>query len=373
MAAHFQRVVRGILREWLLNPPTGWRVEPVYATADTEYRYARRFSLNFIECQPNLLVDEPIEVAPGDVFVGLDLQPDVTPARQEFYQRIRRQGACVKFIVYDLLPILLPAAFPDGTSASHSKWLKIVAQSDGAVCISRSVADELRAWLQDNGPPRERPLNIGWFHLGADVGNSVPSIGLPGNANHVLQALRARPTFLSVGTIEPRKGHAQMLAAFELLWRAGQDVNLVLVGKQGWMVEALVKRLRNHPEHNKRLFWLEGISDEYLEKVYAAGTCLIAASEGEGFGAPVIEAAQHKLPVIARDIPVFREVAGVHAAYFSGKNPEDLAGAIQDWLPLHASGQHPRSDNMPWLTWAESARQLLTCIGIEPDLRGTEA
>ena len=56
------------------------------------------------------------------------------------------------------------------------------------------------------------------------------------------------------------------------------------------------------------MLWLEGISDEYLDKVYAASTCLIAASEGEGFGLPLIEAAQHKLPIIARDIPVFREV-----------------------------------------------------------------
>jgi len=40
-------------------------------------------------------------------------------------------------------------------------------------------------------------------------------------------------------------------------------------------------------ENRKRLFWLEGISDEYLEKVYAASSCLIAASEGEGFGLPL--------------------------------------------------------------------------------------
>jgi glycosyltransferase involved in cell wall biosynthesis len=120
-----------------------------------------------------------------------------------------------------------------------------------------------------------------------------------------------------VGTLEPRKGHQQALAACEQLWADGVDANQVIVGKQGWMVEALVERMTHHAELNRRLFWLDGISDEFLEQVYAASACLIAASYGEGFGLPLIEAAQHKLPIVARDIPVFREVAGSHAHYFS--------------------------------------------------------
>ncbi len=74
---------------------------------------------------------------------------------------------------------------------------------------------------------------------------------------------------------------------------------------------------------------------------------------------PLIEAAQHKLPIIARDIPVFREVAGEYAYYFDGKEPSDLAQSITKWLQLHASEQHPTSDNMPWLTWKESAAHLM--------------
>jgi glycosyltransferase involved in cell wall biosynthesis len=167
-----------------------------------------------------------------------------------------------------------------------------------------------------------------------------------------------------VGTLEPRKGNLQVLDAFEKLWHRGSDVNLVVVGKQGWMVEALIDRLHNHEELGKRLFWLEGISDEYLEKVYAASTCLIAASYGEGFGLPLIEAAQQKLPIIARDIPVFREVAGEHAFYFQADHPAELAQALQAWLALYQTEQHPKSDHMPWLTWKESAQQLLKAMNI---------
>jgi glycosyltransferase involved in cell wall biosynthesis len=81
---------------------------------------------------------------------------------------------------------------------------------------------------------------------------------------------------------------------------------------------------------------------------------------GAGFGLPLVEAARHSLPIIARDIPVFREVAGVHAWYFSGEKPEDLARAVEEWLALRKEGRQPRSDGLPWLTWEDSTRNLLT-------------
>ena len=198
--------------------------------------------------------------------------------------------------------------------------------------------------------------------MGADIASSMPSAGFPKDAQKVLAQLKARPSFLMVSTIEPRKGHAQTIAAFESMWAEGLDANLVIVGKRGWLVDALISKIEQHTALNVRLFWLEGISDEYLEKVYAASTCLIAASEGEGFGLPLIEAAQHHLPMIARDIPVFREVAGDHAFYFEGLTPPSLANALREWLGLFKLGEHPQSVNMPWLTWEQSADQLKQAV-----------
>lgn len=357
-----QRVVRSILKEWLTHPPTGYRVEPVYATVEQGYRYARQFTLGFLGDEAAPFVDEPIDYAPGDVFFGLDLQPQVQVAQRAFYQALRQQGVQVRFMVYDLLCVLLPGHFLPGSAEGFALWLSVVAESDGAVCISKAVADELDEWVKKNGPPRQRPFKIGWFHLGADIDNSHPTQSLPPDASITLDQLRARPSFLMVGTLEPRKGHAQVLDAFDYLWRSGVAVNLVIVGKQGWLIDELVARLRSHPELNQRLFWLEGISDEYLEKVYAASTCLIAASYGEGFGLPLIEAARHKLPIIARDIPVFREVAGEHAFYFTARDGAELAAAILKWLELYAQGRHPKSEAMPYLTWKESAQRLLSIV-----------
>jgi glycosyltransferase involved in cell wall biosynthesis len=68
------------------------------------------------------------------------------------------------------------------------------------------------------------------------------------------------------------------------------------------------------------------------------------------------------MPIIARDIPVFREVAGDYAFYFNSEKAEGLAQTIQEWLELYKKDNHPRSDAMPWLTWKESADQLLKLI-----------
>lgn len=352
-----QRVVRSVLKEWLENPPEGFRVEPVYATRTEPYRYARRFVAQFIGAPTEAVSDEPIDFAPGDVFFALDLQPQVQTAKRDFYQHLRQQGVTVKFMVYDLLCILQPEYFLPGAADGFSKWLKVVGESDGAVCISKAVADELSNWMEGEGWKRLRPFVIDWSHLGADVGSSVPTCGLPADSDQVLAILKQRPSFLMVGTLEPRKGYTQVLDAFENLWKSGTDVNLVIVGKVGWAANSLEQKIRRHPELGSRLFWLDGISDEYLEMVYGASASLIAASYGEGFGLPLIEAAQHGLPIICRDIPVFREVCGAGAYYFKGPCAEDLIAAVGGWLRLYEAGRHPASTGIGWLAWGESARR----------------
>lgn len=368
-----ERVARALVISLLESPPPGYRVEPVYLTNMSgvwHYRYACRYTLGLLDCPPDALVDEMVEPGNGDVLLGLDLSgPLLVEAEAAgLFTFYRNAGVAVYYTVYDLLPVLAPQFFPPGADANHAKWLQAIARFDGAICISRAVADELKTWVEKNGQQRHRPLDIGWFHLGADLQNSAPTSGLPKDAEQTLAQLRARPSFLMVGTIEPRKGYLQTLESFTQLWQDGLDINLVIVGNEGWKglpaalrrtIPEIAKRLRHHSELGKRLFWLEGVSDEYLEKVYAASACLVAASEGEGFGLPLIEAAQHKLPIIARDIPVFREVAGAHAYYFNGVEPEAVSEAITVWLTLYACKKHPTPDGMSWLTWKQSTESLI--------------
>lgn len=360
-----QRVVRSILVEWLNHPPEAYEIKPVYTkVGEPFYRYAAQFTTMFLGKEASETVqDEAISYRAGDVYLCLDLLMDVLPHKQTYLDTMRAHGVSIFFVVYDLLILQLPHCFIESLQAHYVKWIHTVAQYDGAMCISHAVADELREWLDKNVPSRKRPFRIGAFHLGADIDQSMPSTGLPENPALRIESLEPFPNFLMVGTLEPRKGHEQTLDAFELLWAAGVQANLIIVGKHGWLVDELAARLLSHPELGRRLLWLEGVSDEYLEHLYNHCDCLIAASYGEGFGLPLIEAAQHKLPIIARELPVFREVAGEFAWYFNGATAQDIAESLTEWLKLYEYKLHPQSGEMPWLTWKGSAQQLIGEIG----------
>lgn len=354
-----QFVVRALLSELLCDPPGEYAVEPVYATLEAEgYRYARRFTNGFLNIKEDWATDDPVDAWSGDIFLGLDLQLEIIHAQQNVLQQWRRHGIKAYAVVYDLLPVLLPNMFPPKVMEIFQRWLQSITYFDGAFCISSVVAEQLQSWMRANGREGARRFQIGWFHLGADFTTSSSSKDLSDTDRMVLEKLKSRPSFLMVGTIEPRKAHAQVLEAFEQLWRNGIQANLVIAGKEGWMVEKVVEILKVHVERDKRLYWLEGPTDDYLESLYAASTCLLAASQGEGFGLPLIEAAKVNLPIIARDIPVFREIAGDHAFYFKGEDPADLVQALQVWLDCYREDRHPKSEGIAWLTWEQSAEQL---------------
>lgn len=358
-----QRAVRNLLRALLDAPPPGLHVTPVY-DAGGYYAHAR---LDGAQPAP-AATPQAIQVRAGDIFLGLDLCPDLVPGNRALFEDLRRHGVRICFVVYDLLPVRMPSMFADGAAPWFTRWLTtITAVADDLLCISRAVADELLAWVEQAGVANPRAPRVSHFHLGADL-QADPAATLPANAAvsateaRLLERLTERPSFLMVGTLEPRKLHAQALAAFEQLWLGGGDANLVIVGKPGWMTERLAARLDRHSEQGRRLFWLRRVGDAALHRLYGQCVALLAASAGEGFGLPLIEAAQHGLPIIARDLPVFREVCGQHAYYFSGGATE-LAAALGHWLTLHAAGDAPSSAGLPYLDWAGSARALLAQLG----------
>ena len=356
-----QRVARHLVREIICSTPEGFRAEPIH-DLNGSYTYARRFSMSMFDCKTPLR-DAPIEVRSGDVFLALDICTEAIRLERKFLKALRARNIPMHFVVFDLLPILQPEVFPKEEPARFRAWIRTLSEvADGLVCISRSVADELMNWLEEEQPRRRRPLRVGYFQLGADIISRTSSSAVPTVSDPVLAQISARPSVLMVGTIEPRKGHAQALAAFEHLWAEGVQANLVIVGVEGWNVKSLTDSLKSHRELGKRLFWLPGADDAMLSRIYASATVLLAGSTGEGFGLPLIEGAMKNLPIIARDLPVFREVAGENAFYFEGASGTALASALRNWLDLHARGKAPSSAGMKWLTWQESACQLFEVV-----------
>ncbi|HYF17241.1 MAG TPA: glycosyltransferase, partial [Ramlibacter sp.] len=143
-ASGIQRVVKNLLRELIDHPPAGFRIEPVYAIAgQAGYRYARRFTMGLLHSPQEGLADAGVELHAGDVFLGLDLQTVIVREQAPWLAHLRTLGVKTYMVVYDLLPLLLPQHFDAGGPVRHDAWLRVAADFDGAVCISRAVADEL--------------------------------------------------------------------------------------------------------------------------------------------------------------------------------------------------------------------------------------
>jgi glycosyltransferase involved in cell wall biosynthesis len=266
------------------------------------------------------------------------------------------------FIVYDLLPVLKPQWFPAQIAPMHERWLACIGRyADALIGISKSVVDDLYQWFESHPPQRGEPLALGYFYPGSDLMATRPTTGLSPDARSLLERLRDLPAFLMVGTVEPRKGYAVVLDAFQRLWSEGSKACLIIVGRLGWMSDALAERLRTLAARDPRVIWLENASDEYLEALYGVVRALIAASEAEGFGLPLLEAAHRGVPVIARDIPVFREVASAFAHYFDGNSVEDLTDVIRTFSTQARVDASPVGEaGLSWqVTTARLAEMLL--------------
>lgn len=306
---------------------------------------------------PQAMLDEPLRIEEGDCLLMLDTSWGHYEHFTPIFTQIRERGGRVVHFIHDLLPIELPDCFPPGMRDMFERWMDfVVAQSDGVICVSRASAEAVSRAAQGRRALLQRPLRIGFSHNGADI--REPNAGSPAlRPELVALASAGVPLYLMVGTLEPRKGHDTVLAAFEQLWAAGTSAALCLIGKEGWMMGPLAERLRTHPEAGRRLLWIPSASDAELMFAYESACGVIVASLNEGFGLPIIEAAQYGKPVIATDIPVFREVAGEGANYFPVGDAPALAALITHELavpsvlaPIH------------WLSWEQSAQSLLNVL-----------
>ena len=89
-----QRVTRSILKQLLEKPPAGYVVEPVYGTPERPgYRYAKKFTQNFLQLDQAVPEERFIDVRRGDIFFGLDLQHHVVTRNQDYYAHLRNLGS----------------------------------------------------------------------------------------------------------------------------------------------------------------------------------------------------------------------------------------------------------------------------------------
>ena len=130
------------------------------------------------------------------------------------------------------------------------------------------------------------------------------------------------PTVLFIGRHEPRKGLAVLLEAMRLL----PEVRLWVAG-EGPQTE----ELRGRDPHDARIEWLGRVDDqEAASRLQGADVFCAPSLHGESFGVVLLEAMAAGTPVVASDLPGYRNVAvhGEHALLVPPGDAGALAGAL---------------------------------------------
>jgi glycosyltransferase involved in cell wall biosynthesis len=129
---------------------------------------------------------------------------------------------------------------------------------------------------------------------------------------------------LAVGTLEPRKNLAHLIAAYtELRLSEPGTPPLVLAGPPGWGPSLDWTAL---PAGS--VLTTGYLDDADLRAVLAGASALAFPSIYEGFGMPPLEALAAGVPVVASDLPVMREVLGGHATLVPTADRDALAAAL---------------------------------------------
>lgn len=268
--------------------------------------------------------------------------------------RARKEGARVVLMVHDLMPIRHPEYCFSLVPMLFRRWLlQMLACSDAVVCNSRATQEDLLAWVREQGLPAAGVPPVSHFRLGADLRTTEGGTPRPELAAF-LQA--GEPCFGTVGSFEPKKNFDLVLDVFEQLWSQGSNNRLVMAGRPTAECEALVERLRRHPQQGTRLLTLFDASDAEVEQIYAGARALLFPSLMEGFGLPLVEARARGCPVIASNLPVFVELADAGVTFFDRSSPQALSQAVQDHAKVD---RRPAVGRQQPFLWRDSARQLL--------------
>lgn len=235
-------------------------------------------------------------------------------------KRIRSiTGAKFVMFVHDLDPLLKPELFPPGQQTLCARRMTNVASfADAVIVPSGTVAKQLALFYGQKH--RTPPIFVN--HLAG---------GLKPNGPLDRGQLAKAPYFVCIGTVEPRKNQEMLLDVWRTLAdRMGRHTpSLVLVGQRGWdekysnvIVSAVATLGHNLVE------WRSSTTDETLRRLLSGAQALLMPTLAEGFGIPLIEAIDCKVPAIVSDLEVLREVGGDIPEYLDATQPRDWEDAV---------------------------------------------
>ena len=267
--------------------------------------------------------------------------------RADYAQRLNQFGLRGVFFVHDLIPITHPQYCRAGESDRHRRRVEAALRHAHALIVnSADTLQALRAYAHRVGigmPP-------------CQVAPPAPPELPPPQPATPAETLR--PYFLMLGTIEPRKNHALLLHVWrELVAQLGRAApHLVVVGQPGWLCDGIIEQLRRGDPSQTRVLYQPSCSDAQLAGWLRDARALLFPSFVEGYGLPVVEALALGVPVIASDLPVFRETVRAIPTYLSALDAAAWRDAVLAYTnddSLARAAQLARMQEFAAPSWAE--------------------
>ena len=204
--------------------------------------------------------------------------------------------------IHDTIPCDFPEYCREHEGAKHLLRLRNAFRyATHLVVNSAYTARQLESWRKILNAPQV-PVEV--VPIGVDPGVLLHT------ANDISLFPPKRPYFVVLGTIEPRKNHALLLH----LWRdfaenlpADQVPELLLIGRRGWDNETVFRLLDRCGPLRGHVREMNGVQDDELWPLLRGAQAMLFPSFVEGWGMPMVEALSMGVPVIASDIPPFRE------------------------------------------------------------------
>ena len=243
--------------------------------------------------------------------------------RRKIFPRLSAGGVSIVTVIYDLIPVNYSKFCTKDHVRYFLRFLELViCHSKMLLCISRSVENEVRIYIEENFN-KYKDIRICSWPLGFELGRN----NRIGRKNNLISEIEGCINYLMVGTVNEHKGYDVAVKAFKQLWESGIDVNLCIVGQRGWNDDYFKNNIDSIDSDN--FYYFGQLDDASLDFVYQNSKCLIQASYTEGYGLPVVEAASRGLGIIASDIPVMREITEEKAIFFSAGKSDQLYEAVK--------------------------------------------
>ena len=178
----------------------------------------------------------------------------------------------------------------------------------------------------------------------------------------VKPARRAMPYILSVGALQPRKNYSMLIRAFKQLCGRWRDpIELVIVGRRGWLWEPIEQEARRAP-FAERIHLLGYIANEELAGLYAGATMVAMPSLYEGFGIPLVEAMACGAPLIASGASSIPEIVGDAGILLDPRHEEAWTTTMEDLLCNENKLQRLRQKGLGRVhqfSWRRTAQETL--------------